>query len=651
MSGQPYKYAKDVENFRNNYMESLKERADLDDMNLQANKIYKNTGVLPPKSTTMKDMRITSEILADTEKLKLSLMSDLKDICSPQMASLVIQRVQQSPLNGDGSFLIWFAQNAPELASNLKKKYKFGIAGDANDAEQLYLFLQSIYSKTKDMNTSVKSAFDRPAGSDSIGASIGDFVSLSKQYDELYIRLISRAGSTTGFRTVLNRIKEQIDDMSYVLNNPPNRYQLIKDHFINASQNTTSVQQADINSLGYDEWLKYTDKLPSPSSLRALFSQLQKSEANANENLTITILENIESMLPKASDSQSIYTLTERLLRTQIQHTPPLPPAPGYQPRPPAPPGPPPSHVSNAGGQPPQIANAISNGVLSDIYNDYESITNGLPLPPHSHHPHNFSTPILAHVSQFLTQNNLNDIIQFNHQQLKHAIDTYTGNDTVVVQHKIAGKSHDQFIQEELPKFNHAVRNQAGYSMIGFGIHQRRGRPKGTGIVKPLSERIDRTKGIKQGSIHVPFGKYIINKNKLDSDIISFKHEKGYGVKGYPMNKVSKNLGNVMRTIIGGGVPKFEDLNNLSHEEKVYLHNISNKVGIMDKLSIPAPSKDKLEQDIHQFEVMKGEILAGNDSTELIKKFKLLLLRLSKNGTIPKAQATELMEDLITLGY
>ena len=48
---------------------------------------------------------------------------------------------------------------------------------------------------------------------------------------------------------------------------------------------------------------------------------------------------------------------------------------------------------------------------------------------------------------------------------------------------------------------------------------------------------------------------------------------------------------------------------------------------------------------------MKGEILAGNDSNELIKKFKIILLRLSKNGSIPKRESVEIMEDLISLGY
>jgi spore germination protein YaaH len=61
MSGQPYRYAKDVENFRNEYMDALNTISNINDMNLQANKNYKATGALPPQSS-MKDNRTTAEI-------------------------------------------------------------------------------------------------------------------------------------------------------------------------------------------------------------------------------------------------------------------------------------------------------------------------------------------------------------------------------------------------------------------------------------------------------------------------------------------------------------------------------------------------------------------------------------------------------------
>lgn len=652
MSGQPYRYAKDIENFRDNYMEALGLRANLDDMNLQANKIYKATGTIPPKSTEMIDGRTTAEILMDTEKLKLSLYSELKPICTPQMATLVVQRVTNSPLNADGSFLVWFAQNVTELVSNLKKKYKFGIAGNDNDAEQMVLFLQNIYSKTRDMTSSVKTAFDRPAGSGSLGVEVGDFVTLKKQFDEIYLRLVSKA--TIDTKDLIFKIRERFDGLNDLLNNPPTRYKLVSDKFNELSRiSYSSVQQVDLNKLGYSEWIEYTDKIPSSGSLRTLIDQLDKSTLNAKPELSNTILENILAMLPSKTESLKVFRLTDRIIHSTA----------------------PPSRA---------IFGAPEAGILQPPNPDY--IGNPLPYPTRAPAGPRLPTTKATGTENFLMNNILGLLVNTMNNSITDPYITDTDKLNVLITEIVNYMESQPHLQEDLSlihydkdiliqalkdmteftDFNNRdrirytvnelkdiVRSIAGTSgfMIGAGLKKRLGRPKGSGLVKPLSERIDMTKGITQGHIHVPFGKYIINKNKLDNDIVSFKHVKGYGVKGYPMSKVSKNLGCVMRTIIGGGIPKFEELNSLTDEEKHYLHKVSEKAGITNKLSIPQPSKDQLEKDIHQFEVMKGEILAGNDSPEVIKKFKLILLKLSRNGTIPKREAMEMIEELLSLGF
>lgn len=56
-------------------------------------------------------------------------------------------------------------------------------------------------------------------------------------------------------------------------------------------------------------------------------------------------------------------------------------------------------------------------------------------------------------------------------------------------------------------------------------------------------------------------------------------------------------------------------------KETIYITYL--KAEILDKLSIPSPSKDQEDKDIHDFQVMKGEILSGNDNKDLIKKFKI----------------------------
>jgi len=589
----------------------------------------------------MKDMRTTAEILMDVEKLKIKIIGDFKGLATPQMIQLVIQRIESSPLNGDGSFFTWFAQNTPELVTQLKKKYTFGIEGNANDAEQMYLFLQSTYSKSKDLNSSIKSAFDRPTNSINGGLSANDLDALRKLYDEIQYKLVSSqtnhamSGSVTIAKLVYN-IKEQFDSLGATISTQ--RYQDLKNIFITNSTTATSMQQAGINSQGYNDWIEYTDKLPSASSLSTVLEQIKKSLKNSNGELTIKLLNNLSSLLPSTEESDRIdFIATQLIVSAGLQ-----PAGPHPIPPPPVPIGPQPQGGPTT---PPGVITADLLQQTLQVIQD--SLANNMLIL----HNWDFKRDILAKIPLIearLTTTygaNWTQLINYDKSILIHAIESMTNN------YDLNYSENQNFTLNELRTEVRNVTQQMGTNqMIGAGL-KRAGRPRGSGIVKPISERIDNTKGIKQGHTHVPFGKYIINKNRLDDDIISVKHVKGYGVKGYPSKKISRNLSNVIKTIIGGGVPKFNELSNLSDDEKEYLHTVSSKAGIMDKLSIPTPSKDSMEQDIHHFNVMKGEILAGNDSSVLIKKFKLLLLKLSKNGSLPKRECQEIMEDLIQLGY
>jgi hypothetical protein len=650
MSGQPYRYNKDVENFRNEYMDALNLISNINDMNLQANKNYKETGALPPQSS-MKDNRTTAEILADVEKLKLSIISEFKGLCTPNMAMGVIQKVQESPLNADGSFLIWLAQNSTELVTQLKRKYKFGIEGNENDVNTMYLFLQSIYSKSKEMNSTVKSAFDRPTGGLNGGIQPGDLDALKRKYEEIQYRLLSKSmGGLASQR--MRDINDKFNALSTTITT--DIYEKLKSIFLQSSKGTisytsskgtNSYTQTDINRIGYSDWIEFTDKLPSSSSLNALLDQLEKSERNSNPDLSIKILSNINSMLPTLADIQEADRISDNIIKTNGR---PLPPTgvitPGVQLNPTVQnPTPPIGTTAPATTQQKLITRTLTNKIAN-------SINNFLSTQPSSGDnvtdDHAFGNEFTRNIHDIETEMDglypdWEQTINYDAQILADAVTNLTH------QFNFDYSSGEQFTGEKLRA---EIKRINSDFMIGSGL-RRKGRPKGSGIVKPLHQRIDSNMGIKQGHTHVPFGKYLLNKNRLDEDIFSFKHNKGYGVRGYPSKRISRNLSNIFKTIVGGGTPKFDELSNLSNDEKVYLHTVSKKAGIMDKISIPTPSKDAREKDIHQFEVMKGEILAGNDSSVLIKNFKLLLLKLSKNGSLPKNEVSEIMEDLLTLGY
>lgn len=147
------------------------------------------------------------------------------------------------------------------------------------------------------------------------------------------------------------------------------------------------------------------------------------------------------------------------------------------------------------------------------------------------------------------------------------------------------------------------------------------------------------------------FGLAEINHKKLDMGVLSIRRPSKGNYKSVPQQRISTTLQHIVRDIEGGKLPNFNDINSLSCDEKDYLHKVVSASGFDNKLSIPSPNKDVIEKDIHSFEVLKGEILAGNDSKALIKKFKILILKLSNKGTLPKKEANDVLYTLLSLGY
>jgi len=162
---------------------------------------------------------------------------------------------------------------------------------------------------------------------------------------------------------------------------------------------------------------------------------------------------------------------------------------------------------------------------------------------------------------------------------------------------------------------------------------------KGKGLIKTKADNF------------IEFGKLLINPAKLDENIIAIRRPTGRNTPEFPTERVSKHLGKVIRHISGGGVPAFEDLSKLDENEKRYLHKLMKSSSLIDRISVPTPNKDEDEKDTHRFEVLKGEILSGNDSIQLIKELKVLILKLVNKDLLPKSQAREILFDLVSLGH
>lgn len=528
MSGQPNRYAADAAKFRQEYMNSLDLRSALDDQVLQAVKVYKQTGQLPAISS-LPDNRTSEERLKDIESLKAKIISELKPIGSPQFALEVLQRIQRSPLNSDGSLFTFFAQRVTGIVKNLKESYTLGIKGDTNDVERLVATIEDLYSKDKSMSTTTKSYFDRPSNTTAGGISADDLNTLRSQYASIIAKISSK------YNVLLPgvaSIQEKYNALFDLLNT--DFLKRFKSEVINQGLANIPAGMMAPAHMGvlYDAYNRYNElltHLPSASKLGALQQQLEKAAINDNGDLRNQILQKIDEQLPSLNAIQHVH---DSIAAYTVFHGP-------------------------AGAD-------VRMGYVPRV---------DAPIAP---------------------------------------------------------------------------------AVVGHGINQekrRRGRPKGCGIKIPFTEKVDRSQGVQASPRYISFGKHVINKKKLGDGILSIRTKSGANIATTPVKHISQNMKIVVDKIIGGAIPSYEELSRLTEEEKSYLHKVSKQADILDKFSIPAPSKDQEEKEIHEYEVMRGEIMSGNDNKELIKKFKLLIIKLSRRSALPKKEVSDILSELVELGY
>lgn len=592
MSGQPSNTKSDQVAFRREYMKSLNQQIANDDMNFDANQIYKKTGT--PQQPT--DTRTTTEKLRDIQALKPMIRSKLLALMDGGEAMKVVSNLTDREIE-------YLAQNVDNLVSVLKPRFKIGMYAD------IFILEMNKYAKEIDKIPSMEGLVTKQDLTDLID-------SLSEKSGEEGRKLV----------TQLQQMMELIPTEDLIRR-------------IQGLQDRAAAEEA-FKVVG-----RVIRLYPSPSALakeKDIYERrlLSGDQVGANRQIA-----KLARLTENAEDAKREMEYLKGILGREDD-----------------------VEALNEEG-----------GYLS--FDDFSLLSKPKILAYvrmiKEADPMIFIDKNITAISKMnkgdlikLLQENDEDIRGYFGVEMVDQMSAYSDSGEVqyspVRETSVSSSSGSRSVAS----LNDAARGILGgfedTSVDGSGLRKRVkmgrgvGRPRTRnyeGSIRPkrsdilTKEDTDWTAGIKVQPRFVPFGRYIINKRQLDNNIVSIKTPSGSNVPTYRSHRVSTGMGIVIRKMTGGGNPSFDELNALTGEERNYLSRIAMASNIEDKFNIPAPNKNEDDKDINQFEIMRGEIMAGNDSSELVKKFKILIMKLSKKGLLPQREAKDLLYELVHLGY
>ena len=147
------------------------------------------------------------------------------------------------------------------------------------------------------------------------------------------------------------------------------------------------------------------------------------------------------------------------------------------------------------------------------------------------------------------------------------------------------------------------------------------------------------------------FGRYRIDCQKLDSGILALRSPSGAIVPKYPTMRLPSGVVPILQGMLEDRQPSFDMLSKLSAEEKSFLKRLTKDAHLFASVGAGLPNNPADDEDVHEFEIMRGEILAGNDNTTLVKNFKLQILKLMSRDLLPKSEGKQLIMEMAALGH
>lgn len=147
------------------------------------------------------------------------------------------------------------------------------------------------------------------------------------------------------------------------------------------------------------------------------------------------------------------------------------------------------------------------------------------------------------------------------------------------------------------------------------------------------------------------FGKYCLHMPSLHKSFVNIKYASGKVVPSIPQKYVSADFVKLVMKVLDDKKMDKKVFHKLSDDEQQYFCLIARKCDFDSVIGLgmsKATSQDEQkEQD--RFEMLRGTIIAGNNSPEVLKEMKMFILKFINDKRLPKQQGHDLLYEIACL--
>lgn len=144
---------------------------------------------------------------------------------------------------------------------------------------------------------------------------------------------------------------------------------------------------------------------------------------------------------------------------------------------------------------------------------------------------------------------------------------------------------------------------------------------------------------------YAEFGRYIIHVPSLHENFLNLKYpSKGLTIHQLPRSKISNSLKNILIDALENKKLPAHKIKNLETDELRLLKKACDLSHIEHHIYIKQD-----EEELERFELLRGQVQAGNDNPDIIKELKMYLHKFLADGRIKRHDVNAIMYEIMSL--
>jgi hypothetical protein len=160
--------------------------------------------------------------------------------------------------------------------------------------------------------------------------------------------------------------------------------------------------------------------------------------------------------------------------------------------------------------------------------------------------------------------------------------------------------------------------------------------------------KVGRGLSVKAEPTFIEYGKYVIHMPMLmHNDLLNLKYKSLGPIPRYKHHiAVSDIFKEFLLDVLASGKPNTRLFSQLEIDEKKLFEDMSIGAGVWDIFNLKKTTTDIDAEESKRFEILRGEVVAGNNNPKLIIELRKLVLKFMNTGKIRKNEGLNLLMQL-----